>query len=73
MTPSEQSDTRELRHAAMWVVLMWDTEQSQHNSMPALRRALGLPGKRPTREEAGARLDAYLQTPCALGAEDCCS
>lgn len=50
----------DLREAAMWVVLNWDNEHSQHTSMPALRAALGLPPGRPTREEARARLDRYI-------------
>ena len=50
----------ELREAAMWVVLNWDAERTQHGSMPALRRALGLPGERPTREEAERRINQYI-------------
>lgn len=49
-----------LREAAMWVVLNWDAQRSQHGSMPALRRALGLPGEPPTQEDAEARINAYI-------------
>lgn len=49
-----------LREAAMWVVLNWNAQRSQHGSMPALRRALGLPGERPTQEEAEARILTYI-------------
>jgi hypothetical protein len=54
-----------LRQAAWWVVMNWDLSHTQHASMPALRRLLGLPGEPPTHEEAQARLDAYLADPKA--------
>lgn len=50
-----------LKQAALWVVLNWDAEHSQHGSMPALRVALGLPAQRPTREEAEARIEDYIK------------
>ena len=50
----------DLRDAAMWVVLTWDTNGTQHATMSSLRRALGLPGKPPTTEDAQARLRAYM-------------
>ncbi len=57
----------ELREAAWWVVMNWDRQQSQHGSMPALRKALGLPPERPTPEEAQARVDEYLRDPSLWG------
>lgn len=50
----------DLREAATWVVLNWDAERTQHGSMPALRQALGLPGERPTREEAERRINEHI-------------
>lgn len=37
-----------------------DTEQSQHHSMPELRRALGLPEGRPSRGTAQERMEAWM-------------
>lgn len=43
--PKEPADLHDepddLRRAALWVVSNWDDRSSQHNSMPALRKALG--------------------------------
>ena len=49
-----------LRYAAMWVVLNWDGERSQHTSMPELRKAVGFPPEPPTRDEAEARINAFI-------------
>lgn len=51
-----------LRGAAMWVVLHWDANRSQHGSMGDLREALGLPREPPTREEAERRINEYIGT-----------
>lgn len=56
---TDTGNYQELRNAAMWVMLHWDRDQSQHHSLPALRRALGFPGEPPTPEEAHARVSAY--------------
>jgi hypothetical protein len=62
-----ENEIKALRDAAMWVVLTWDTEQSQHHTMPSLRRALGLLGEPPTREEAQERMNAYMASLLASG------
>jgi hypothetical protein len=54
-----------LREAALWVVLAWDAQRSQHRTMGDLRVALGLPRDRPDRETAEERLLRAVVNPGA--------